>query len=81
MEKKINLEEIIQECVGIMVGAKNTTPMDYGECKFILKYFGEKLLELASENATICKEYTMIFASPKTVVNKQSILNTINQVE
>ena len=39
MGNKINLEEIIKDCIGISPGAKNTTPMDYGECKFILKYF------------------------------------------
>jgi len=100
MEKKINLEEIIQECVGIMVGAKNTTPMDYGECKFILKYFGEKLLELAAENARlklICSDSDCRNETYRTldgyyccnecdsqmdeVTNKQSILDTIKQVE
>ena len=82
MENKINLEEIIKDCVGISLGAKNTTPMNYGECKFILKYFAEKLLELAVENAENEIEYDMEgnFICYGTI-NKQSILNTINQVE
>ena len=74
MEKKINLEEIIQECVGIRPGAKDTTPMDYGECKFVMKQFGKQLLELAAENAEReIKEHDGF--------GKDSILDTINQIE
>ena len=81
MEKKINLEEIIQECVGIRPGAKNTTPMDYGECKFVMKYFGEKLLELATENAVLYHKSRYPLGCNKHPINEQSILDTIKQVE
>ena len=80
MDKKINLEEIIQKCVGIRPGAKNTTPMDYGECKFVLRYFAEKLLALAAENADIeyshCERNEQIY-----IINKQSITDIIKLVE
>lgn len=75
-EKKINLEEIIQECVGIRPDAKNTTPMDYGECKFVMLEFGKQLLQLAADNAIKVDFVEHDFN--KSVYSQ--ILNTIDQV-
>lgn len=77
MDKKINLEEIIQKCVGIRPGAKDTTPMDYGECKFVLRYFAEKLLELVAQNVEIVKkEYDNNDPSEYFMINSQNLLET-----
>ena len=43
--------------------------------------FGKQLLELAAENATTKEHYTQAFTPAKIIINKQSILDTINQVE
>jgi hypothetical protein len=80
--KEINLEEIIQQCIGIRPGAKNTTPMDYYECKFVMKELAKQLLELAAENAmgeALPMTETGVLRYGK--VDKQSILDTINQIK
>lgn len=85
-ETKINLESFIDEKV------KENNPYswyDFGEYykdhnskelkeffKNSLRDFGEKILELAAENAEICDDSAF-----NKIVDTQSILDTINQVE
>ena len=80
-EEKINLEKIIKEELynkHLYFNKTNTV-----QIKNICLEFGKQLLELAAENA---KTYTETYCSPykeewDKIVDKQSILNTINQVE
>ena len=74
-ERKINLEEICNKYIG-----------ENNYSKYVLdtmREFGKQLLELASENAKI---YTDTMCSPYSedwvkYIDKQSILDTIKQVE
>ena len=74
-ENKINLEEIIEN-------HRNNTDhwadQDFDEycIEQICLEFGKQLLELAAENAKIIELY-----NGKAILNKQSILDTIKQVE
>lgn len=43
-------EQLIQEFVGILPGAKNTTPMDYCECVKIILIAQREALETALDN-------------------------------
>ena len=66
MAQKINLEEILNDCAYVDDDIKPNI-------KNAMKEAVRQALELAAENAEICEE---LF-----IVDKQSILNTINQVE
>lgn len=71
--QKINLEEIIK-----LYSLSDTITTRQS---FI--YFGKQLLELAAENAE-CEEGAIVdlgFEIISASINKDSILNTINQVE
>lgn len=65
-ERKINLGEFIDDLPLVAAQYKN-------KIKAMMITFAIELLELAAENAEIHEE---LF-----IVDKQSILNTINQVE
>ena len=72
-ERKINLEEIIK-----LYSLSDTITTRQS---FI--YFGKQLLELAAENAE-CEEGAIVdlgFEIISASINKDSILNTIKQVE
>ena len=72
-ERKINLEEIIK-----LYSLSDTITTRQS---FI--YFGKQLLELAAENAD-CEEGAIVdlgFEIISASINKDSILNTIRQVE
>jgi hypothetical protein len=84
MEKKINLERIINNHI-------DTSKMNKYDKQAIVngfKQFGEQLLELAAENADLNIGNTYL-GNTKYVdsqkqnyisIDKQSILNTINQI-
>lgn len=77
-ERKINLEEILTQGFN---GKYWDVPFE--PCKRAMLEFGKQLLELAAKNA---KTYTETYCSPykeewDKIVDKQSILNTIKQVE
>ena len=89
-EEKINLEKIIKEELynkHLYFNKTNTV-----QIKNICLEFGKQLLELAAENAE-CKlrnkiecsnsqlENGFVIGNNAIVINKQSILDTINQVE
>ena len=92
-ERKINLEEIIRDTIvdtltpklqnpGQSLGIANRMIEKDWYVKAAMLEFGKKLLELAAENAENEIEYDMEgnFICYGTV-NKQSILDTLNQVE
>ena len=77
-ERKINLEEVIAKNAGYIGN-------DYyvSQVKKAMFEFGKQLLELAAENATT---KSVVFISGRIqntteIVYKQSILDTIKQVE
>ena len=86
-ERKINLEDILIKMF------ENGQPFYNGKnIKSAMLEFGQQLLELAAENAELklkikleCTESQLengfCFGDNAIIVNKQSILNTINQVE
>lgn len=82
-ERRINIEELAVK-YGIMKGYTIHSNPKLAEENFnkFLKEFGKQLLELAAENAENEIEYDMEgnFICYGTV-NKQSILDTIKQVE
>ena len=73
-ERKINLEDVLTKAFN---GKYWDIPFE--PCKKAMLEFGKQLLELAAENAETIKDDNpnMEFYT----VNKQSILDTINQVE
>lgn len=74
--KQINLEKIL------LRNAKDIDkvfPEYVEDCKLAMIEFGKQLLELAAENA-ICKE-SQYGDEYNCLVDKQSILDTIKQVE
>ena len=80
LDKKINLEEIIEnELYNKHLFFNKTNPV---QIKNICIEFGKQLLELAAENAEMIllvdEENDII---EEASINKQSILDTINQVE
>ena len=93
-EKKINLEEILWNIFDSDVNdctteredlqLEITLNPDLDRIKMAMIKFGEQLLELASEN-TDTKEIWISTGDysgyGKIIVDKQSILNTIKQVE
>ena len=88
MEKKINLEEIIANAVFKELDGKGSEAARMSVAKSSAKSgssifikeamleFGKKLLELAAEKSFINK-----YNNKTDEYNKQSILDTINQVE
>ena len=89
-ERKINLEEIIRESIieyltpklqnpGQALGIANRIIEKDWYVKAAMLEFGKKLLELASENAKAKLQYIMFEDCNQAVVDKQSIINTINQ--
>ena len=78
MNKKINLEEILYANAGY-VGDEHTVY----KIKLAMLSACSQTLELAAENAETEKEILPDCGVLKSVgvVNKQSILNTINQIE
>ena len=86
-ERKINLEDILIKMF------ENGQPFYNGKnIKSAMLEFGQQLLELAAENAELklkikleCTESQLengfCFGDNAIIVNKQSILDTINQVE
>ena len=86
-KRKINLEDILIKMF------ENGQPFYNGKnIKSAMLEFGQQLLELAAENAELklkikleCTESQLengfCFGDNAIIVNKQSILNTINQVE
>lgn len=87
-ERKINTEELAIK-YGIMKGYTIHSNPKLAEENFnkFLKEFSKQLLELAAENATInggnCYAVTDedLYAQFPLIIDKQSITNTINQVE
>jgi len=82
-ERKINLEEILQDCWITTLDNSKEVHAPTEDVKLAMIEFGKQLLELAAENAKI---YTDTMCSPYRedwvkYVDKQSILNTIKQVE
>lgn len=77
MEKKINLEEIIDTLQnGVLIKSSQSLTIDF---KIAMITFGEQLLKLAAKNA----KSKMVSGDviDYLEIDKQSILNTINQVE
>ena len=77
-ERKINLEEIISKTYGCedIYEFQRTFDISVSMIKEICINVCKQVLELAAENATTEKKMIRTY-----VVNKQSILNTINQIE
>jgi hypothetical protein len=82
-ERKINLEDIIFKNHSNMHDFKRDFPKVHQLYLDSMVEFGKQLLELAAENANTktiefisCKLHTTTM-----VIDKQSILNTINQVK
>ena len=88
-ERKINLEEIFHNNFDCYTnfedkGNYNDEPaISKDKFKELCLEFGKQLLELAAENARIKDKYTSVGPAEYIgkVVNKQSILDTIKQVE
>lgn len=72
MEKKINLEEIFSNNTG-----RNINQEEYSAMKEACR----QALELASENAVAYCDYDRDMLTGDATIDKQSILNTINQIE
>ena len=70
LEKKINLDELYRE------GKGSNVNISKAQFKETMLKFGKRLLELADENATYdWNDHEDI------IIDKQSILDTINQIE
>ena len=72
-EQKINLDEYVDR-LPLAVAIHRS------EIKSMLREFAKGLLELAAENAEIEYELKSYSSEHQVIINKQSILNTINQV-
>ena len=83
-ERKINLEEILQDYYLITLDNSKEIHASIEDVKSVMIEFGKQLLELASEN-TDTKEIWISTGDysgyGKIIVDKQSILDTIKQVE
>lgn len=90
MEYKINLEEIINSLQNsYIIKLSQSLTIDF---KIAMLLFGEQLLELAAENAMLDttvnyedipknSEATLNNDGYYTIIDKQSILDTIKQIE
>ena len=78
--EKINLEEIIDRH---RINGNHWADQDFTETSIrqICMEFGNKLLELAAENAIVEIEERMGQKTGQVWVDKESILNLINQIE
>ena len=75
-KEKINLEEILQDCYLTTLDKRDEIHAPIEEVKLAMLEFGKQLLELAAENATYdWNDHEDI------IIDKQSILDTIKQVE
>lgn len=90
MSKKINLEEIILDIYGCqnVEDFQKSFDISIKMTKDICKQACKQILELAAENAKITaklkenyNELSMLDEWTTYIVDKQSILNTINQIE
>lgn len=83
---KINLEEIIKKHFYLTSDGSTDVHSSINDVKELLKDFGKQLLKLAAENAEAeyggtCIDSGGIMESGELYVDKNSILDTINQVE
>ena len=78
-ERKINLEEILQDYYLITLDNRKEIHAPIEDVKSAIIEFGEQLLELATENVNAYIGYSA--DDPIVMVDKQSILDTIKQVE
>ena len=81
MSKKINLEEIWLNNITKFENIESSTIWDIGKAAMLEAI--KQALELAAENTRIKDKYTSVSPAEYIgkVVNKQSILDTIKQVE
>ena len=92
-ERKINLEEIFNnnfDCYtefGLKLECIDEQPaLTKDKFKELCLEFGKQLLELAAENANVeifeeYDKYKETYIIESAIVNKQSIINTIKQIE
>jgi hypothetical protein len=80
-KRKINLEEILDKVRCIDGNPDNGQLYDDDLAKAAMLEFGKQLLELAAENAKTKEYISQVFAPTRIIVNKQSILDTIKQIE
>lgn len=82
-ERKINLEEILQDYYLITLDNSKEIHASIEDVKSVMIEFGKQLLELAAKNANLIEynTYKTAFTAHNMGVNKQSILDTIKQVE
>lgn len=80
-ERKINLEEILKEYLTVNTMRVNKPDYTFMMVLSAMKETVRQALDLAVENAKlkVYTEYT--FDEPKYYVDKDSIINTINQIE
>ena len=76
----LNIEKILQGCCLTTLDGSKEVHAPIEDVKLDIIKFGRKLLELAAENA-IAEEIGGIDIPKRLHVNKQSIYNTIKQVE
>ena len=79
LEKKINLDKLIEE---YRLDSDHWADQDFNESSIpnMLLEFGKQLLELATENVIINHSFDGAHGC-EYKVDKQSILNTIKQIE
>ena len=82
-KRKINLEEILQDCWITTLDNSKEIHASIEDVKSVMIEFGKQLLELAAENANLIEYNTnkTAFTAHNMGVNKQSITDTIYQVE
>ena len=80
---EINLEEILQDCWITTLDNSKEVHAPIEDVKLAMIEFGKQLLELAAENAKLIDYSThkTAFTAHNMGVDKQSILDTIKQIE
>jgi len=85
MSKEINLDELIYKHCYICIDGSDGIHTAKSDVKNLILEFAGKILELASENADMIAQDPGFSLStcecPDWTINKQSILDTINQIE
>ena len=84
MEKKIKLEEILQDCWITTLDNSKEVHASTEDVKLAMIEFGKQLLKLATENAETKIDYVSTgeySGYERIIVDKQSILDTIKQIE
>ena len=85
MKEKINLGKVAKQVLKCeepwALQLKLAEGVNFKEIEDICLEFGKQLLELAAENATASEYWGNDITEPQLVVDKQSILDTIKQVE